>query len=173
MTLNIPNPKVIIHTTYGPITVELFVNKVPKTVENFLQYVDDGFYINTLFHRVIDRFIVQGGGFQIGMVQKTTRPPITNEIKNGLRNEMATVAMARVAGDTHSATSQFFINTQDNESLNRHNNNTDPAGYCVFGKVLEGMAVIERIEGSPTSTHGEHENVPVQDIFIQLIERMN
>jgi peptidyl-prolyl cis-trans isomerase B (cyclophilin B) len=161
---------VTIYTSYGAITVELFPDKAPATVENFLRYVRDGFYTNTLFHRVIDDFIIQGGGFQAGMVQKTTRPPITNEADNGLLNLRGTVAMARLPEDPHSATAQFFINTTNNDTLNFIDHSPKGWGYCVFGEVQEGMEVVERIEGVPTITRGIYENVPLRDVIIERIE---
>jgi peptidyl-prolyl cis-trans isomerase B (cyclophilin B) len=165
-----PVKNVIINTTYGPITVELFHDKAPLTVENFLRYMNDGFYKNTLFHRVIDDFIIQGGGFQAGMVQKTTRAPIKNEAENGVRNDRGTIAMARLPDDPHSATAQFFINTKDNPFLDYKESTKDGWGYCVFGRVVEGMEIVERIQGVPTVTRGEHQNVPLRDVVIQSIE---
>ena len=161
---------VIIQTSYGVITLELFPDKAPKTVENFLRYVRDGFYNNTLFHRVIDDFLIQGGGFQAGMVQKTTRQPITNEADNGLLNMRGTIAMARLPEDPHSATAQFFINTADNDSLDFIDRSPKGWGYCVFGEVLEGMEVVEKIEGVPTISRGAHEYAPLRDVTIDRVE---
>ncbi len=153
-------------TSYGTIILDLDEQKAPKTVENFLSYVREGFFDGTLFHRVIDNFMVQGGGFAAGMVQKATHEPIENEAMNGLRNERGTVAMARTS-EPHSATSQFFINVVDNDFLNY----TAPAptgwGYCVFGKVTDGMTVVDRIRGVPTGSRGGHKNVPLTEVIIE------
>jgi peptidyl-prolyl cis-trans isomerase B (cyclophilin B) len=155
-------------TNYGTIIVELFPDKAPKTVDNFLQYVREGFYDNTIFHRIIDKFVIQGGGFGPGMTQKTTRAPIENEAKNGLRNARGTVAMAR-ASDPHSASSQFFINIVDNDFLNF----TAPApagwGYCVFGQVVEGMHVVDQIKGVPTGSKLGHKDVPLSDVLLEKV----
>jgi len=160
-----PVPRVDIQTSHGSFTLEINTERTPETAANFLRYVADGFYDNTLIHRVIDNFIIQGGGFEPGMIQKTTRPPIRNEAERGLRNERGTIAMARVAGEPDSATSQFFINTRDNDVLN-YNGDSQP-GYCAFGQVLDNMEVVERIEGVVTRSLGEHQYVPMQDIIIQ------
>lgn len=159
------HPKVHFQTSHGNFTVEIDTDRVPATAENFLQYVKDGFYDNTLIHRVIDNFIIQGGGFEPGMIQKTTRPPIQNEAERGLRNERGTIAMARIADETDSATSQFFINTRDNDLLN-HAGKYQP-GYCAFGRLVEGMEVVERIEGVVTHTVGDHQNAPMQEIVVE------
>lgn len=155
-------------TSYGAIILELDEQRAPKTVENFLSYVREGFFDGTLFHRVIDNFMIQGGGFSAGMVQKATNAPIENEAMNGLRNERGTVAMARTS-DPHSATSQFFINVVDNDFLNY----TAPApagwGYCVFGKVTDGMTVVDRIKGVPTGSRGGHKNVPLTEVIIESV----
>lgn len=161
------NPRIRFETSHGNFTVEIDTDRAPATAENFLQYVKDGFYANTLIHRVIDNFIIQGGGFEPGMIQKTTRPPIKNEAEQGMRNERGTIAMARVADEVDSATSQFFINTRDNDALN-HAGKYQP-GYCAFGRVLEGMEVVERIEGVVTRTVGDHQYVPMQDIIVQQV----
>ncbi len=161
------HPRIRFQTSHGNFTVEIDTDRAPATAENFLQYVKDGFYNNTLIHRVIDNFIIQGGGFEPGMIQKTTRPPIKNEAEQGMRNERGTLAMARVADDPDSATSQFFINTRDNDILN-HAGTYQP-GYCAFGRVLEGMEVVERIEGVVTQTVGDHQNVPLQEIIVQQV----
>jgi peptidyl-prolyl cis-trans isomerase B (cyclophilin B) len=163
------HPIVVMETSYGAVRIELYPERAPQTVANFLRYVHDGFYDNTLFHRVVDHFIIQGGGFQAGMVQKTTRLPIRNEANNGLLNDRGAVAMARLPEDAHSATSQFFINTNDNHNLNYRDDSTDGWGYCVFGRVIEGTEVIERIEGVPTFTRGIHQNVPLRDVLIQKV----
>lgn len=161
------HPRLRFQTTHGNFTVEIDTDRAPETAENFLRYVSDGFYDNTLIHRVIDNFIIQGGGFEPGMIQKTTRPPVKNEAEQGMRNERGTIAMARVADDAESATSQFFINTRDNDILN-HAGKYQP-GYCAFGRVLEGMEVVERIEGVVTHTVGDHQNVPMQEIIVQRV----
>jgi peptidyl-prolyl cis-trans isomerase B (cyclophilin B) len=157
------------HTTYGLITLELDEQKAPKTVANFLTYVREGYYDGTVFHRVIDNFMIQGGGFLPGMRQKPTHQPIENEAKNGLRNARGTIAMARTS-EPDSATSQFFINVVDNTFLNH--TATTPAGwgYCVFGKVTDGMQVVDQIKVMPTNTKQNHQNVPVTDIVIQKME---
>ena len=157
------------HTTYGLITLELDEQKAPKTVANFLTYVREGFYDGTIFHRVIDNFMIQGGGFLPGMRQKPTHEPIENEANNGLRNARGTIAMARTS-EPDSATSQFFINVVDNTFLNH--TATTPAGwgYCVFGKVTDGMQVVDQIKVMPTNTKQNHQNVPVTDIVIQKME---
>jgi peptidyl-prolyl cis-trans isomerase B (cyclophilin B) len=138
-------------TNYGTIILELYADKAPKTVANFLQYAQEGFYDNTLFHRVIDNFVAQGGGFGPGMTQKPTRSPIENGAKNGLRNSRGTVAMAR-ASDPHSASSQFFINLVDNDFLNYTAPTPSGWGYCVFGKIVEGMHIADQIKGVPTGS---------------------
>ncbi len=161
------SPRIRFETSHGNFTVEIDTDRAPVTAENFLQYVKDGFYDNTLIHRVIDNFIIQGGGFEPGMIQKTTRPPIRNEAEQGMRNERGTIAMARVPDDPDSATSQFFINTRDNDGLN-HAGKYQP-GYCAFGRVFDGMEVVERIEGVVTQTVGDHQNVPLQEIIVQQV----
>lgn len=168
MTISVgKNPRIRFETSHGNFTVEIDTDRAPVTAENFLQYVKDGFYDNTLIHRVIDNFIIQGGGFEPGMIQKTTRPPIRNEAEQGMRNERGTIAMARVPDDPDSATSQFFINTRDNDGLN-HAGRYQP-GYCAFGRVLEGLEVVERIEGVVTQTVGDHQYVPMQEIIVQQV----
>ena len=157
------------HTTYGLITLELDAQKAPKTVANFLTYVREGFYDGTIFHRVIDNFMLQGGGFLPGMRQKPTHTPIENEAKNGLRNARGTIAMARTS-EPDSATSQFFINVVDNDFLNDTAATPAGWGYCVFGKIGDGMQVVDQIKGMPTNTKLNHPNVPVTDIVIQKIE---
>jgi len=161
--------KVRIQTSYGAIVLELEPAKAPKTVNNFIAYVRDKYYDGTLFHRVIDDFMIQGGGFLPGMSQKPTRAPIENEAKNGLRNERGTIAMARTS-DPHSATSQFFINVVDNDFLNFTAESTTGWGYCVFGKVVDGLTVVDRIKGIPTGTKAGHKNVPLTDAVIEKIE---
>lgn len=145
------NPTVTLETNKGSIVLELYPEEAPKTVENFLQYVDDGFYENTLFHRVIKGFMIQGGGFDASMQRKSTLDPIENEADNGLKNNRGTIAMART-GDPHSATSQFFINSVDNGFLNFSGKNPQGWGYAVFGAVTEGLEVVDAISGVSTGT---------------------
>lgn len=159
------NPVVIIKTSKGDIKVELFQDKAPATVKNFLQYVDDKHYSGTIFHRVIDGFMVQGGGFTKDFSQKPNRAPIKNEASNGLKNEKGTLAMARTS-DVDSATSQFFINIADNVFLDHKSPTPQGFGYCVFGKVTEGMDVVDKIRGVKTTTRGPYENVPVEAVEI-------
>jgi len=159
------NPVVIIETSMGNITVELFQDKSPKTVENFLAYVQAGFYKGTIFHRVIKGFMVQCGGYTVDLSRKNTRPAIPNEAKNGLSNVRATLAMARY-DDPNSATSQFFISTVNNNRLDYPAHN---GGYAVFGKVIDGMAVVDKIEAVPTETKGQIQNVPTKPIVIKDI----
>lgn len=155
-------------TNYGTVIVELFPDKAPKTVDNFLQYVREGFYDNTVFHRIIDKFVIQGGGFGPGMTQKTTRASIENEAKNGLRNERGTVSMAR-ASDPHSASSQFFINIVDNDFLNFTAPSPAGWGYCVFGQVVEGMHVVDQMKGVPTGSKLGHKDVPLSDVLLEKV----
>ena len=154
-----------LETNHGTIDLELDAAAAPKTVANFLQYVRDGHYDNTVFHRVIDGFMVQGGGFSPGMKQKPTRPPVANEADNGLRNDRYTVAMARTS-DPHSASAQFFINVGDNDFLNFKAANPDGYGYCVFGKVVAGTDVVDKITAVRTGNKGFHQNVPAEDVMI-------
>lgn len=158
-----------LETTHGAIVLSLDAEKAPRTVENFVQYVRDGFYDDTLFHRVIDGFMVQGGGFAAGMQQKRTRAPIPNEADNGLRNQRGAIAMARTP-DPHSATAQFFINVADNDFLNFKAENIQGWGYCVFGRVTEGMDVVNAIKGVKTGSSGFHQDVPKEDVVIQRAE---
>ena len=158
-----------LHTNYGVITLELFADKAPETVENFKQYVRDGHYDNTVFHRVINNFMIQGGGFGPGMKEKSTREPIKNEANNGVSNEVGTVAMARTM-DPHSASAQFFINVADNAFLNHTAQTTQGWGYAVFGKVSEGMAVVEKIKAVSTTRCAGHQDVPADDVFIERAE---
>jgi peptidyl-prolyl cis-trans isomerase B (cyclophilin B) len=153
-------------TNYGDFTLELFADKAPKTVENFLSYVEDGFYDNTIFHRVIDGFMVQGGGFTVDMEQKDTKDTIVNEANNGVANEKGTIAMART-NDPHSATAQFFINVNNNDFLNHTSESVNGWGYCAFGKVVEGMDVVEKIKSVKTGSHGFHQDVPVEPVIIE------
>ena len=160
---------VILKTNYGDITLELDFDNAPKTAENFAQYVKDGFYDGTIFHRVIDNFMIQGGGFNPDMTQKDTRDPIENEADNGLKNDLGTVAMARTM-EPHSASAQFFINVKDNDFLNHTGKNMQGWGYAVFGKVTDGMDVVEKIKGLPTTMSAGHQDVPVDDIVIEKAE---
>jgi peptidyl-prolyl cis-trans isomerase B (cyclophilin B) len=164
------DPVVVMKTTAGTVTIELDIDKAPKTVENFLAYVDAGFYDNTLFHRVIKGFMIQGGGFTKGMKQKETRPPIENEAGNGLKNDRGTIAMARTSFP-HSATSQFFINLVDNNFLNHTGQSERGWGYCVFGRVTQGMDVVDAIANVPTGTRFGHGDVPLEDVTILSIRR--
>ena len=154
-----------LETTHGAIVLSLDAEKAPQTVENFMQYVRDGFYDGTLFHRVIDGFMVQGGGFAAGMQQKRTRAPIPNEADNGLRNQRGAIAMARTP-DPHSATAQFFINVADNAFLDFKAKTDAGWGYCVFGRVTEGMDVVDRIKGVATTSRAGHRDVPAEDVVI-------
>jgi peptidyl-prolyl cis-trans isomerase B (cyclophilin B) len=158
-----------LHTSFGPITIELDAAKAPKTVANFLRYVASGHYDKTLFHRVINGFMIQGGGFESGMRQKPTAAPIENEAANGLRNEKYTVAMARTA-DPHSATAQFFINVADNDFLNYTAPTVQGWGYCVFGRVVEGTDVVDKIKSVRTIRYGMHQDVPEQEVLIERAE---
>jgi len=156
-------------TNFGTIVLELDKQKAPRTVANFLEYVKDGFYDGTLFHRVIDKFMIQGGGFGPGMKQKPTRPPIENEANNGLRNTRSTIAMART-GDPHSAGSQFFINVADNDFLNHTGATPSGWGYCVFGRVVDGMQVVDQIKGVPTGAKFGFKDVPSSDVLIEKVQ---
>src|SRR5512132_3546190 len=157
---------VILHTNHGDITIELDVENAPSTAENFLQYARDGHYDNTIFHRVIDGFMIQGGGMETGMRQKPTRSPIANEATNGLKNKKYTVAMARTS-EPHSASSQFFINVSDNDFLDYKSPSPQGWGYCVFGKVVAGQDVVEAIRKVPTGSSGFHQDVPRDDVVIK------
>ena len=156
-------------TNHGDIVIELDAEKAPETVKNFLAYVEAGHYDNTIFHRVINGFMIQGGGFEPGMQQKPTRAPIKNEADNGLKNDQYTIAMART-GDPHSASAQFFINVVDNDFLNFKSPNGNGWGYCVFGKVVEGTEVVDAIKGVKTGNAGFHQDVPKEDVVIQRAE---
>jgi peptidyl-prolyl cis-trans isomerase B (cyclophilin B) len=158
-----------LHTNHGVIGIELDTEKAPKTAENFLRYVQAGHYNNTLFHRVINGFMIQGGGFEPGMRQKPTEAAIENEATNGLRNVKYSVAMARTS-DPHSATAQFFINVADNDFLNHTAPSGQGWGYCVFGKVVEGSDVVDKIRSVRTSRSGGHQDVPEEDVIIQRAE---
>ncbi len=159
------NPTVLIETTSGDILVELFADKAPKTVENFLSYVDDEFYANTIFHRVMPGFMIQGGGMGARMDEKETKAPVSNEADNGVKNDRGTLAMARTM-DPHSATAQFFINLVDNDFLNHSEPSMQGWGYCVFGKVIEGMETVDKIAKAKTKSVGIHDDVPVDMIMI-------
>ena len=156
-------------TNHGVITLELDAEKAPKTVENFLQYVRDGFFDGTIFHRVIDGFMIQGGGFEPGMTQKPTREAVENEAANGLKNEAYTIAMARTP-NPHSATAQFFINVANNSFLNFTAPTPQGYGYAVFGKVVEGMDVVDKIRKVKTGSRAGHQDVPLEDVVITQAE---
>lgn len=158
-----------LQTNFGAITLELDSEKAPETVQNFLNYVTNGFYDNTLFHRVIDDFMIQGGGFEPGMKQKKVQAPIQNEAANGLKNDAYTIAMARTA-DVHSATAQFFINVASNGFLNHKSLSPQGYGYCVFGKVIEGQDIVDKIKKIKTGDHAGHQNVPLEDVIIEKAE---
>ncbi len=159
---------ITLHTNYGDIVLELDFDKAPKTAANFKQYAEDGFYDGTIFHRVISNFMIQGGGFTEDMQQKSVREPIQNEADNGLPNSIGTVAMARTM-DPHSATAQFFINVSDNQFLNFKGKNTQGWGYCVFGKVTEGMDVVDKIKKVKTRSANGHQDVPVDTVIIERV----
>ena len=163
-----PTAHVTIATTVGQITLELDADNAPKTVENFLAYASSGFYDGTIFHRVINNFMIQGGGFTSDMEQKPTQAPVDNEANNGLKNERGTIAMARTQ-DPHSATAQFFINVQDNDFLNHTGENMQGWGYTVFGKVTQGEAVLDKIRSVQTGSQGGHQDVPTDPIIIESI----
>lgn len=158
-----------LHTNHGVISLELEAAKAPDTAANFIQYVKDGHYNNTVFHRVIDGFMVQGGGFEPGMKQKPTRDPVQNEANNGLKNDMYTVAMARTSAP-HSASAQFFINVANNDFLNHSAPTPQGWGYCVFGKVVDGTDVVDKIRKVKTGSRGMHQDVPVEDVIIEKAE---
>jgi len=165
------NPTVLIETTMGNITIELDMANAPNTSENFLAYVEDGYFVDTTFHRVIPNFMIQGGGITADMMDKPSkRAPIENEANNGLKNDRGTLAMARTS-DPHSATSQFFINHADNDFLNFTSESAQGWGYAVFGKVTEGMDVVDAIAGVPTGNNGGHQNVPIETITITGVSR--
>lgn len=162
-------PRVRLATNIGAIELELDRARAPKTVANFLQYAESGFYTQTLFHRVIPNFMIQGGGFAPGMRQKTTRAPIPNEADNGLKNTIGTIAMART-GDPNSATAQFFINTADNAALDHRGKNPAGWGYAVFGRVTRGQDVVKKIASVETGRSGPHQDVPVRDVVIERVD---
>jgi len=158
-----------LHTQHGVISLELDAEKAPDTVANFTQYVKDGHYTNTIFHRVIDGFMIQGGGFEPGMKQKPTRDPVQNEANNGLKNDMYTVAMGRTSAP-HSASAQFFINVGENDFLNHTAPTPQGWGYCVFGKVVDGTDVVDKIRKVQTGSKSMHQDVPVEDVIIEKAE---
>jgi peptidyl-prolyl cis-trans isomerase B (cyclophilin B) len=176
-TASAANPVIVMETSMGTIKIELFEDKAPITVKNILGYVDDKFYDGTIFHRVMGKentpnkkdFMIQGGGFEPGMKQKKTKDPIKNESSNGLQNKRGTLAMARTP-EPDSASSQFFINLTDNDFLDKENAG-DGVGYCVFGKVTDGMDVVDKIKAVKTGNKGPHGNVPVEDIVIKSVRR--
>ena len=162
------NPQLVFETNRGDFVVELYPEKAPKTVANFISYVNAGFYKDTIFHRVINRFMIQGGGFTADMVEKETRAPIINEAGNGLLNDVGTLAMARTA-NPNSATAQFFINLENNQFLNYQSPDPELIGYCVFGRVLKGMDVVREIASAPTGNSGPYTDVPKSKIVIQQV----
>jgi peptidyl-prolyl cis-trans isomerase B (cyclophilin B) len=164
------NPMVVVKTNLGNITIELYPDKAPLSVENFLNYVDKKFYDGTIFHRVIPTFMIQGGGFTADMMKKATGAPIKNEADNGLSNTKGTIAMART-GEIHSATCQFFINVKDNTGLDHKDASPKGFGYAVFGKVIEGMETVEKIKDVETTTKGQYGDVPVKPVVIKSIRR--
>ena len=157
---------VLLKTNFGDITIKLFEKEAPKTVANFIEHVEEGFYNGTIFHRVISNFMIQGGGFEPGLSQKATKTPIENEADNGLSNKKGTLAMART-NDPHSATAQFFINVTDNDFLDFKAANSQGYGYCVFAEVVDGMDVVEKIKSVQTGNAGMHGDVPVEDVIIE------
>lgn len=164
---------VLLHTSFGDIKLELYPEKAPETVANFIRYVEDGHYDGTIFHRVIDGFMIQGGGFDEKMQQKAVaHKPVKNEANNGLKNDNGTIAMART-NDPHSATAQFFINVSDNAFLNHTSETTQGWGYAVFGKVVDGMDVVNKIKAVKTGRSGFHENVPKEPVIITSAKRVD
>ena len=162
-----PGPSaVLMRTSLGDLTIELYPNEAPRTVANFLQYAEDGFYDGTIFHRVVRGFVIQGGGFTADMMEKETREPIENEAQNGLLNLRGTLSMARTM-DPHSATSQFFVNTKDNAMLDHTSPDPRGWGYAVFGKVISGMETVDQIEASPVVSRGVYNDVPATPIVIE------
>jgi cyclophilin family peptidyl-prolyl cis-trans isomerase len=165
------NPKVVLETSMGDITLELYPDKAPATVKNFLTYADEKFYDGTVFHRVISGFMIQGGGMTADMNEKPTHSPILNEADNGLKNDRGTIAMART-NDPNSATAQFFINAKDNTFLNFRSKTIEGYGYCVFGKVTKGLDVVDAIEKTPTTTKGFFQDVPAKPVIIKKVYRL-
>ncbi|MHB8800643.1 MAG: peptidylprolyl isomerase [Thermoanaerobaculia bacterium] len=166
-----PNPRVAVRTSMGTFTIELHEKEAPETVRNFLAYVDEGFYAGTIFHRVIEGFMIQGGGLDREMNRKKTRDPIVNEATNKLKNRVGTVAMARTSAP-NSATSQFFVNVVDNTMLDYRDTSTEGIGYCVFGKVVEGMEVVEKIRTVPTGVKNGMRDVPTAPVVIESVTRV-
>ena len=160
-----------LHTNFGVVTLELDAERAPQTVANFLKYVEDKHFDNTIFHRVIDGFMIQGGGFEPSMHQKATHEPVKNEADNGLKNDMYTIAMARTS-NPHSATAQFFINVADNDFLNYTAQTPQGWGYCVFGRVVEGQDVVDRIKKVRTGSRAGHQDVPQDDVIIERAENV-
>lgn len=163
---------VIIHTNFGAIHLELAADKAPKTVANFLEYAKNGFFDGTIFHRVINDFMIQGGGFTAGMEKKEPNAPIENEADLGLKNKRGTIAMARTS-DPHSATAQFFINVADNTFLNFQSKSPQGWGYCAFGEIVAGMDVIDQIKVVKTTSKAGHQDVPIEDVIIEKVEIVN
>lgn len=159
---------ITLHTNYGDIQIELNAEKAPKTAANFKRYAEEGYYDGTIFHRVIDNFMVQGGGFDVDMNQKETHAPIENEADNGLKNDLGTLAMART-GDPHSASAQFFINVKDNDFLNHSAKNTQGWGYCVFAKVVDGLDTVNKIKAVSTGSANGHQDVPKESVVIEKV----
>lgn len=169
--LDSPAPSVVLETSEGEITIELNAEKAPKTVANFLSYVDSGHYDGTIFHRAISNFMIQGGGMDAKMIERDTGAPIENEADNGLKNEIGTIAMARTS-EPHSATAQFFINAVDsNDFLDHRSKSGNGWGYCVFGRVTEGMEVVDKIRKVATGRRGMHQDVPLEPILIHKARR--
>lgn len=160
---------IILHTNFGDIQIELNSEKAPISAKNFKEYAESGFYDGTIFHRVIKNFMIQGGGFEVGMTQKATREPIQNEADNGLSNQRGTIAMARTM-EPNSATAQFFINVEDNTFLDHSSKSTEGWGYAVFGKVAEGMDVVDKIKAVSTTVKAGHQDVPADDVVIESVE---
>ncbi len=167
----VENPQVILETSSGKIILKLYSDRAPETVKNFIAYIDSEFYNDTVFHRVIPNFMIQGGGFTAAMTPKPTQTPIKNEADNGLKNDRGTIAMARTA-DPDSATAQFFINSVNNEFLNHKSKDSRGWGYAVFGKVIEGMDVVDAIAGVKTGTHGAYRDVPIEAVVISKAQRI-
>ncbi len=167
--VNQVNPVVVMQTSEGSIRIELWADKAPLTVKNFLRYVDEGFYGNTVFHRVIENFMIQGGGMTADLKPKQTHEPIKNEAAANLKNDRGTIAMART-NVVDSATAQFFINVKDNDSLNHRDDTSAGFGYAVFGKVIEGMDVVDKIKKVPTTNSGQYQNVPAKPVVIESVK---
>ena len=170
-TMEVLKHKVVMETSEGTITIELWADKAPETVKNFLRYADEKFYDGTIFHRVIDNFMIQGGGFRADMSRKDGHQPIKNEASFELKNERGTIAMARTS-DVHSATCQFFINLSDNDFLNHSDNTVKGFGYAVFGKVIKGMEVVDRIGKTKTTSFGPYRDVPAKSVIIKSVKRI-